>query len=148
LAKSPRNVLPYALDERNVWAEAPLNAVNSVKNFAAVIVITNDSDTARIWIEQIGSVLQEASTPLLFITSAQAEPLIRPYYEATPAQVQGILAGLTGGVAYARTLGNYQQNGSWDAYSAGITISILIILIGSIAGVVMKLIVVDKNKES
>jgi hypothetical protein len=147
LAKSPRNILPYALDGSNVWAGAPLDAITSIKNFAAVIVITNDADTARIWIEQVGSQLHEAATPLLFITSAQAEPLIRPYYEATPTQVQGMLAGLTGGIAYARTLGNYQQNGIWDAYSAGITISILIILIGSIAGVVMKLIVVEKKKE-
>ena len=148
LANSPRSILPYALNERNVWAGAPLNSISSVKDFSAVLVITNDPDTARIWIEQVGPQLQDAGIPLLFITSAQAEPLIRPYYEANPAQVQGLLAGLTGGVAYARNVGDYQQNGTWDAYSAGVSISILIILIGSIAGVVLKMRATEKKKET
>lgn len=148
LANSPRSILPYALNGGNVWAAAPLNSISSVQDFSAVIVITNDPDTARIWIEQVGPQLQDAGTPLLFITSAQAEPLIRPYFEATPAQVQGVIGGLTGGVVYARTVGNYQQNGTWDAFSAGVSISILIILIGSIAGVAVKMLAADKTKET
>jgi hypothetical protein len=148
LATSPRDVLPYALDGSNVWAGVQLKSISTVKDFAAVIVITNDPDIARIWIEQVGPQLQQAGKPLLLITSSQAEPLIRPYYEAAPAQVQGIIAGLTGGVAYARAIGTYQQTGSWDAFSAGITISILILLIGSIAGVVTKMLASDGQKET
>lgn len=148
LATSPKNILPYSLNGSNVWTEAPLNTISTVKDFSAVIVITNDPDTARIWIEQVGTQLQEAGTPLLFITSAQAEPLMRPYFQATPAQIQGMIAGLAGGVAYARAVGNYQQNGTWDAYSAGVTISILIVLIGSISGVVIKMLAIDKKKEA
>lgn len=149
LASSPKSILPYALDGSNVWAGAPLNAISVVKDFSAVIVITNDPDTARIWIEQVGPQLQDAGTPLLIITSSQAEPLIRPYYEATPAQVQGLIAGLAGGIAYARTLGNLGQNGVWDAYSAGVTISVLILLSGSIAGMVVKMLSIrNKNKET
>ncbi len=147
LATAPRNLLPYALDGSNVWAGAALKPVTAVKDFAAVVVITNDPDTARMWIEQVGPQLQQAGTPLLFIASAQAEPLIRPYYQAVPAQVQGLIGGLIGGLAYAQAVGNYQPNGTWDAFSAGITISILIILIGSIAGVVMKLLPAGKKKE-
>jgi hypothetical protein len=147
LVTSPRKVLPYALDASNVWAGAPLQAINSVMDFAAIIVVTNDPDTGRIWIEQVGSQLQQSGTPLLFITSAQAGPLILPYYEATPAQVQGLISGITGGVAYARTLGNYQQNGEWDALSAGVSISVLIILVGSIGGVIVKIIAPRKQRE-
>ncbi len=147
LATSPRSILPYSLNEYNVWAGAPLNAISSVSDFSAVIVLTNDPDTARIWIEQIGPLLQMAGTPLLIVTSSQAEPLIRPYYEASPSQVQGMIAGLAGGVAYGRTVGNIQQNGVWDAYSVGVTISILIILIGSVAGGVVKMLATDKKKE-
>jgi hypothetical protein len=147
LATSPRSILPYALNASNVWAGAALKPITTVKDFAAVIVITDDPDTARMWIEQVGPQLRQAGTPLLFISSAQAEPLIRPYYQATPAQVQGLVAGLVGGLAYARAIGNYQPNGMWDALSAGITVSILIILVGSITGVVMKMIPVGKKKE-
>jgi len=148
LATSPRSILPYALNGSNAWAGAALEPITAVKDFAAVIVITNDPDTARIWIEQVGTQLQEDGTPLLFITSAQAEPLIRPYYQALPSQVQGMIAGLAGGLAYGRTLGILQQNGVWDAYSVGITISVLIILVGSIAGVVMKMVTTGNKKES
>ena len=148
LASSPRNLLPYSLAGYNVWAGAPLNAIASVKDFSAVIVLTNDSDTARIWIEQVGPQLQEAGTPLLMVTSSQAEPLIRPYYESNPSQVQGLIAGLVGGVAYGRTVGNIQQNGIWDAFSVGVTVSVLIILIGSIASVVVKMLAASKKKET
>jgi hypothetical protein len=85
---------------------------------------------------------------LLIVTSAQAEPLIRPYFESSPAQVQGLIAGLTGGIAYARTFGNTQVNGEWDAFSAGITISVLILLVGSIAGVLVKMLPDNRKKES
>ncbi len=146
LAISPRSILPYSLSEYNVWAGAPLNAISTVSDFSAVIVMTNDPDTARIWIEQIGTRLGD--TPLLIVTSSQAEPLILPYYEASPKQVQGMIAGLAGGVAYGRTVGNIQQNGVWDAYSVGVTISILIIIIGSIAGGVVKMLAMNKRKEN
>jgi hypothetical protein len=147
LAESPRAVLPYSLDGINVWAIAPLNTISSISDFSAVIVITNDPDTARSWIEQVGPVLQVDGTPLLIVTSSQAEPLIRPYYEANPSQVQGLVAGYAGGMAYGRTVGNIQQSGIWDAYSIGISASVLIILIGSIFGVVVKIPSSSKKKE-
>jgi hypothetical protein len=148
LATSPRNVVPYTLNGENAWAGAPLNAITTIKDFNAVIVLTNDSDTARIWIEQVGPHLQQANKPLLFVSSSQAEPLILPYYQATPSQVQGLIGGLAGGVAYARSVGNVEQNGVWDAYSIAVTVSILIIIIGSIAGGVVKSLPANKKKEN
>jgi hypothetical protein len=148
LAASPRSVVPYSLNVENVWAAAPLNSIGSIKDFNAVIVLTNDADTARIWIEQVGTQLKEADKPLLFVSSSQAEPLILPYYKASPPQVQGLIGGLAGGVAYARSVGNIQQNGVWDAYSIGVTVSILIIIIGSIASGVVKTLAAEKKKEN
>jgi hypothetical protein len=148
LANSPRTLLPYSLNGDNVWAVSPLNTISSIADFIAVVVITNDADTARAWIEQVGPSLQKASRPLLVVTSAQAEPLILPYYAATPSQVQGLVAGLTGGLAYGRTVGSIPQTGIWDAYSIGISASVLIILVGTIAGVVMKMPADGKKKES
>jgi hypothetical protein len=148
LANSPKAVLPYSLDGDNVWAVAPLNTISSVADFNAVLLITNDPDNARSWIEQVGPLLQEAGTPLLIITSAQAEPLVRPYYEAVPAQVQGMVSGLAGGLAYAQTTGGLPQNGTWDAFSVGVTVSGLVILAGAITGVVVKMTMAKNKKES
>jgi hypothetical protein len=148
LATSPKTVLPYSLDGNNVWAAAPLNTVATIKDFSAVIVLTNDSTTARAWIEQVGPFLQEDSTPLLIVTSSQAEPLILPYYLATPPQVQGLVTGLVGGLAYARTVGSIQQNGLWDAFSIGVTASVIIIFLGGAIGLIMKLRTTGIKKES
>jgi hypothetical protein len=148
LALSPKTVLPYSLDGVNVWVSAPLDTVATINDFSAVIVLTNDPDTARSWIEQVGPVLKVDGTPLLIVTSSQAEPLIRPYYEANPSQVQGMVASLAGGLAYGRSVGNIQQNGEWDAFSIAISASVLIILIGSISRAVMNLPTSGKKKES
>ncbi len=148
LASSPRSTVPYSLNGENVWAGAPLNSIDSISDFNAVIVLTNDSDTARIWIEQVGTQLKKANKPLLFVSSSQAEPMILPYYKVSPPQIQGLIGGLAGGVAYARSVGNIQQNGVWDAYSIGVTVSVLIIIIGSIASGVVKTLAAEKKKEN
>ncbi len=148
LVTSPKAVLPYSIEGINVWTIAPLNTISSIGDFRAVIVMTNDPDTARVWIEQVGTLLQPESTPLLIITSSQAEPLIYPYYKAAPSQVQGLVAGLVGGLAYSRTVGSVQQNGLWDAFSIGITVSILVLLIGSIIGVTVKMLASGKKMEN
>ena len=147
LANSPKTVLPYSLDGNSVWEIAPLNTISNISDFSAVIVLTNESDTARSWIEQVGPFLQGSGTPLLIVTSSQAEPLIRPYYEASPPQVQGMVAGFAGGLAYGRTIGNLPQNGLWDAFSIGVTVSVLIILVGSIIAVAYKMPAISKKKE-
>ena len=138
LANSPKAVLPYSLDGVNVWAIPPMNTVLTINDFSAVIVLTNDSDIARSWIEQVGTVLRQDGTPLLIISSSQAEPMIRPYVEAVPSQVQGLVSGLAGGLAYSSTVGITEQSGVWDAFSISMTTSALIIIVGSIIGVVLK----------
>jgi hypothetical protein len=148
LAKSPQSTVPYTLNDVDVWAVAPLSEISTVADFSAVLVMTNDADTARNWIEQVGPFLKDANRPLLFISSSQAEPLILPYYKNYPPQVQGLIAGLAGGVAYARSLGNIQANGVWDAFSIGISVSALVIIIGSIAGAVTKTLPAKDKKES
>jgi hypothetical protein len=148
-AASPKDVMPYSLNGYDVWVVPPLNAVSSIQDFNAVIVFTNDADTARVWIEQVGTLMRQADRPLLFVASSQAEPLIMPYYLGVPEQVQGIISGLAGGTAYANSVGSLQQNGVWDAYSIGITVSIIIIIVGSIAsGVVKTLPSGSKKKEN
>ncbi len=147
LADSPRTIFPRALNGNDVWSLAPLNGVSNITDFSAVIVVTNDSDTARMWIEQVGTILQTQDKPLLMVTSTQAEPLIRPYVEAFPPQVQGLVAGLAGGLAYAQIVGNQSAPDLWGALSIGMTISILIILVGSIISVIFMLLPVRKKRK-
>jgi hypothetical protein len=53
LVDSPSAVLPYSLDGNNVWVTSPLNAISTVSEFSAVIVLTNEPSIARSW-RQVG----------------------------------------------------------------------------------------------
>ena len=79
---------------------ALLSSVSSLQDFGAVIVITDDSENARVWIEQVQPQIDE--TPLLMVTSAQAAPLIQPYYQS--GQVTGLVSGMPGSLIYERIM--------------------------------------------
>ena len=133
-AQAPQAVLSYDLQANSVWTTAPFDSSKGIGNFGMVIVITQDTDTARNWIEQVGPELGE--TPLQMVVSSQAEPLVQPYYAGIPRQVSGIVTGLTGGVAYEvleGTSGIASQ--SWDAYSISLTLAVIIFLVGGVFGV-------------
>jgi hypothetical protein len=106
-----------------------------------VIVLTDNADTARIWVEQTGAILGQ--TPLLMAISAQAEPMIRPYYDSQ--QIKGLVTGLAGGKAYEQAL---QLSGLgqlyWDSYSLGLFVAECIIIFGSL----WSLISVWRNRKS
>lgn len=133
LAQSPSLAMPYSLLAEQVWEQPPLNQVKSAADFALLLVITDDPNTARAWIEQVGPVLAEQDTPLLMVTSAQAEPLVRPYTAGANPQVQGLVSGLAGGAAYEAAQGGSQTaRGMWDAFGVGMLVAVLIILAGSL----------------
>jgi len=66
------------------------------------------------------------------VISAQAEPLIRPYFGEPAKQVQGLVTGLAGGAAYESGMPRPMlARKYWDAYSYGLMAAILIIVFGS-----------------
>ena len=139
LVQSPRQLLPYTLDDSDPWIGPPLNTVNTLADFSMVIVVTNDADTARAWIEQTSKALQIGNVPLLFMVSAQAEPLVRPYAEGASPQVQALLAGLPDTAAYENMTTRYSpgRNDIWHAFSLILPIAALVIIIGTLVGAVI-----------
>ncbi len=136
LVRSPRQLLPFTLDDTDPWVNTPLSEVNVLADFRMVIVITNDADTARMWIEQTSKDLQAGNVPLLLVVSALAEPLVRPYAEGNAPQVKAMLAGLADSAVYENMTTRYVpgRNEIWDAYSLILPIAALVIIIGSLAG--------------
>nr|CAI78541.1 hypothetical protein [uncultured Chloroflexota bacterium] len=139
LLQSPRQLLPYTLDDSDPWVITPLSEVNILADFSMVIVIANDADTARIWIEQTSKDLQAGNVPLLLVVSAQAEPLVRPYAEGDAPQVKALLAGLPDSAAYENLATRYSpgRHEIWDAFSLILPIAALVIIIGSLGGAVI-----------
>ena len=129
MAADIRSALPYTHDFYQAWNKGMLASVNSLSDFGAVIVIGDNAENARVWIEQIDPKL--GSTPLLFVISAQAAPLIQPYYQSE--QIAGYVSGYYGSLTYEQLL---QQSSNLSAflssYQALILFVALLILLGGL----------------
>lgn len=114
-----------------------LQGVSSLSQFMALIIITDSADSARVWIEQTSST--GSAIPIVIISSAQAAPMIQPYYQSQ--QITGLVSGLYGGAVFE------QNNGSlpgitrtyWDAYSLGMLIAMVLILGGGLLNLALGL---------
>ena len=130
-ALSPRQVMPLALDGKSPWQGSPLQDVTAVKDFALTIVITDNPDDARAWVEQVGPALE--NKPLTMVISAQAEPMVRPYVQSNPPQISGLVIGLSGGASFEDLNGRKGLGQTyWNAFSLGLVAAVLLILVGGL----------------
>lgn len=152
-AQSPRQVTPYALDPdtTEAWSQTPLQAAQNLAGFNLVAVVTDDPDKARAWIEQVEPYLDE--TPLVMVVSTQSEPMVRPYYQANPKQVDGMVVGLAGGGSYEQShqdllAGNGLARKYWDAFSLSLLAAVVLIAVGGFVNLVTNLINAQKQSKA
>jgi hypothetical protein len=136
-AENPPAAATYTLEGAPAWQMPTLQGVQNLSDFAAVIVLTDNADTGRTWIEQAGPYLNTA--PMIMVISAQAEPMIRPYYDS--GQIKGLVTGLAGGKAYEQANEQAFQGVGlarryWDAFSAGLFLAEVMILVGGLWSVI------------
>ena len=114
-----------------------LENFNSDAPFAAMILITDNADAARTWVEQTQDVT--GAPPIIIVSSAQAAPMIEPYYDS--GQVLGIVPGLYGGAVFEQF--NQELPGAaknyWDAYSLGMLLAMSLVLGGAAWSLVLGL---------
>lgn len=127
-AASPSGAVTSGLDSTNPWLAPALQKVKTLADFDQVILVTDDPDLARAWVEQTGAVLQ--NKPLAVISSAQAAPLIVPYVDS--GQVRGMVTGLAGGLAYEQVTQRPLHTGLWDAYQAVLVAAVILIILGAL----------------
>lgn len=135
---APKKIIPLAFDGSNAWGSPPLVNVDSIRDFAMILVITDDPNTAKSWIEQVGTQLKD--TPLNMVVSAQAEPLIQPYFRASPQLLSGYVAGVIHSLNYEQL--REQPNlasAAWLPYNIGIIITVGTMFIGGLANGVLSL---------
>ena len=133
-ANTPTKAMQYTLAGQSVvWGTGPLLGIQNLSDFAAVIILSDNADTGRNWIEQAGPHL--GNTPMLMIISAQAEPMIRPYFDS--GQIKGLVSGLTDAKIYEQIYNRPGlANRYWDSFSIGMLVAELLIGVGAILGVV------------
>jgi hypothetical protein len=122
------------------WELPPLQGATSLSQFAAFIIVTDNADSTRVWIEQITSAPDAIPTiPFVVISSAQAAPMIQPYYASQ--QINGLVSGLYGGALVEQN--NEGRPGTariyWDAYSIGMLLAMVLILGGGLLNLALGL---------
>ena len=99
-------------------------------------------DDARAWIEQTTSA--RGTSPLIVVSSAQAAPMIQPYYASK--QISGLVSGIYGGALFEQN--DLDENGQrrsskvrsyWDAYSIGMLLAMALILGGGLVNLALGL---------
>jgi hypothetical protein len=131
-ATSPTDAAPFTLDGEPAWQLPPLQGIRGLSDFSAIIVLTDNADSGRIWIEQTGSTI--GNTPMLMVISAQVEPMILPYYDS--GQIKGLVTGLAGGEAYGQTFKSPNaQSGPaqnyWSSFAVGTLVAEILVIIGA-----------------
>lgn len=127
-SQTPRRTSALDINLQPAWVSVPENFNSLSELFMAMLVVTDNADTARMWIEQ--SQPARGDLPLVVLSSAQAAPMIQPYFDSN--QVNGMVSGLYGGAVLEQ-----HNPGSihiarryWDAYSMGMLISMSFLLGG------------------
>jgi len=119
---------PASTGGESAWGTPVLADTRELTDFAAIFIITDSVETGQQWIEQTTD--SRGSAQFFLVVSAQAEPMLRPYYQS--GQVNGMVAGLAGGASYEA---NLNRPGAarryWDAYSIGLLVSVILIVLGA-----------------
>ncbi len=141
-AENPRLSNPSDISGEPAWQNPVMMTIDDIDDFSLVIVASENQDKSRAWIEQASPLL--ANTPLIYVVSAQSEPLIRPFFDASPRQVQGIVSGIIGSVQYGAAIGRQGiAQLYWPSFNSGLLAAAILIVVGGGANA---LLVLSANK--
>jgi len=127
----------FIADPVKIMPNVPTFAnVTSFSDFEAVVLLTDNADSGRVWVEQLELARQTqpeiANMPLVIVSSAQAGPMLRPYVSSD--QVDIMINGLYDAAQYEYV--NQSRPGIarryWDSFGAGLAIAIFSIVLGGI----------------
>ncbi|MFO3795673.1 MAG: hypothetical protein ACK8QZ_00040, partial [Anaerolineales bacterium] len=112
---------------------SPFDTLHTLSDFDRVILVTDNAENARTWIEQ--------TTPwnitLLVVSTARSAPILLPYFYA--GQVEGMIGSLNAAAAYEQNNGLPGLARLYrDAYSAGLLLALILGIIGSFWGMVTR----------
>jgi hypothetical protein len=129
-AQDPTGAVPLGASMERVWDSPVLLGARRLADFAAIVVITDSLEGGRVWIEQTGTA--RGSSLMIVVSSAQASPALIPYFES--GQVAGLVAGLNGAAGVELANGGLPGlvRGYWDAYSLGLYMAALLLMLGAI----------------
>jgi hypothetical protein len=122
-------LLPVTSDARFTAVHPAMAGVRNLADYKTVILMTDNPETARAWIEQLTIV--ENSPPIWLVTSAQAAPMMRPYIRS--GQVNAGITGSLGGAQFEVRLNSAGTNiERWNSYYWSLFGGLMVMLLGGI----------------
>jgi hypothetical protein len=134
---NPKKTTPNDLNKQAVWSETHLSTVNSISDFDLFIMIADNTDNARLWIEQIE--LMNPEIGFLIISTTQSTPLLKPYVKSN--QIDGMVGGIYGGFAFdlLSKTDTSEFNRYWSMNQISASIIIMFFIVGSIITIYTKI---------
>jgi hypothetical protein len=144
---NPKTTSPGIDLNLNIWEKPPLSEINTINDFDMIVLVTDNSENAKLWIEQINLLVPDSD--LLLISSAKASPLLQPYLQTN--QIDGMLSGIIGGLAF-NLLSQSEMNNIgryWAILQLGAIVFVFYILAGGVISIFKKALTsdnIEKNK--
>lgn len=144
LVGDARAALPYSTDLEPAWASSPIENMLTLSDFAAVVLLTDNAEIVRAWVEQSGRT--EPAPSLLAVVSAQAAPLVQPYHDS--GQIQGLVAGSSGALSYQmiRQVPG-KASATYPSYQFAVLTAALLIFLGGAVSLITSSATGVKKKE-
>lgn len=145
LVNDPLSTLPFTTDLQPVREHPALVALSSLSDFGALVILTDNPEFARTWVEQVDG--GEVDLPLLAVVSAQAAPLLQPYYAS--GQINGYVAGLSGALYYEMmTMRAGSATARFSAYQLSLLLVAVLIFAGGVGSLILAAPRPAKKKEA
>jgi hypothetical protein len=135
--RNPRSAMPLLDTGRYGWTYPATQSVNSIQDYAGILIVTENSEIGRAWLEQLYPSLSDK--PVMMVVSAQSAPLMRPYLDST--QLKGLIGGRVEGAMYDRIMESPARSPAVNAsYQAGMLLSAALIALGGLFGILQSVI--------
>jgi len=100
-----------------------------MENLGGIFLLSDNADSAIAWVQQLSTLMPD--TPLHLLVTAQAGPMLRPYWES--GQVDGFVSGLSEAAALETELAvEAGAADRWRAYRTGVLIMIVLLVLGAV----------------
>jgi hypothetical protein len=127
LLRDFKGSLPVGLNLEKTIEMTSLAGIKTLNDFEAIMILTDNPDAARTWVEQVGPSLTKPA--IWMVVSSQVISLVRPYVRS--GQIDGLISGVYGAASFEQII---QQPGAaaqiWNGYYTAILLSMVMIIAG------------------
>ena len=143
LLRDFKGSLPVGLNLENTVEMASLTGIKTLNDFEAIMILTDNPDTARTWVEQVRPRLTKPA--IWMAVSSQVITLVRPYVRS--GQIDGLISGVYGAASFEQII---QQPGAaaqiWNGYYTALLLSMVMIIAGGFVNFIGFSILRARNK--